>query len=52
MRNRINVLESAVAYCLTTIKELESYIETQAEKKAEVEDAQIEVIDSEEVKVE
>ena len=30
MRNRIQVLENAVAYCLTTIKELESYIQAKA----------------------
>ena len=39
MRNRIDVLESAVTYCLTTIKELERYIQAKAAEDAEVIDA-------------
>jgi uncharacterized coiled-coil protein SlyX len=45
MRNRIDVLESAVTYCLTTIKELEGYIATKAAETAEI-------IDTEEVVIE
>jgi len=45
MRNRIDVLESAVTYCLTNIKELERYIQAKAAEDADV-------IDAEEVVVE
>ena len=46
MRNRIQVLENAVAYCLNTIKELESYIQAKAVAN------DVEVVDAEEVVVE
>jgi len=45
MRNRIDVLESAVTYCLTTIKELEGYIATKAAENVEVIDAEEAVIE-------
>jgi len=45
MRNRIDVLESAVTYCLTTIKELEGYIQAKAAENVEVIDAEEAVIE-------
>jgi len=40
MRNRIDVLEGAVTYCLTTIKELETYIENKALEEVDIIDAE------------
>ena len=45
MKNRIDVLESAVTYCLTNIKELERYIQAKAAEDADVIDAEEVVIE-------
>jgi hypothetical protein len=45
MKNRIRVLENAVVYCLTTIKELEGYIGTKAAENKEVVDAEQVVVE-------
>ena len=36
MKNRIDVLESAVTYCLTSIKEIESKIQAQEDNNIDI----------------